>query len=700
MDTGLIYKPLSEELLDCPKLTTPDHASLLIDLIISRESSWLHGTILLQNLLSCLQFENLVLHKLGYGVERLYLSELTNFFSDLGDGPGTPEAFEKVFEIYLVGVAKSTGLILAKSKSIVVSVEEEKADFEYGGNYLDTIETKDIIALLEVAMKWVRSQKKLKSSENDEAAASTFSGLLDRLEFRTELLYVYNEKKQPKKSHITRAVELVDKISGSLVTSIPESTFDPCFSNKIQSRVSNTNPLRSIEKHTIEKAYASHKSILTTVESYRDVHKVTKSIDLLSFFVSTASKTDVLTLARTFLQVITQVTDTHILGQKISNFALGDLKESTGPTIMHLLEKQFTEVDNTKFLGQLELAYDGLLKANMVNRSRQRQLLSHCIVVWDSLQIFAEEFEDQVNQYMIKNGKQPESFLVKGENGKSTSIPAFPISSWTMMRKVQIMIWVVLLGFELDIYKIWEYGYMYRYAAYLVMTQASHLQRTLNYLEQTALGIANNKIKVHVPKNKTGKATNQSAIKKTVLSELQQSIQYITTLATEADAVHYLCNANKHLSEAAVLAGYTSRPETMTAHTSPELLYGLRMKPFSSVGVPEQPGFERMVRTTPPATPEETLALIKEKLAKAKRSSDWCKNLLDRFGPAVIEANTELKHIRRSAIGISVSSSMLEKFANNKFTGKETTPPTVSIERKSYHWFFPVLTFRAAPAKK
>ena len=140
-------------------------------------------------------------------------------------------------------------------------------------------------------------------------------------------------------------------------------------------------------------------------------------------------------------------------------------------------------------------------------------------------------------------------------------------------------------------------------------------------------------------KNKTGKATNQSAIKKTVLSELQQSIQYIATLATEADAVHYLCNANKHLSEAAVLAGYTSRPETMTAHTSPELLYGLRMKPFSSVGVPEQPGFERMVRTTPPATPEETLALIKEKLAKAKRSSDWCKNLLDRFGPAVIEAN-------------------------------------------------------------
>ena len=92
---------------------------------------------------------------------------------------------------------------------------------------------------------------------------------------------------------------------------------------------------------------------------------------------------------------------------------------------MHLLEKQFTEVDNTKFWVKLELAYDGLLKANMVNRSRQRQLLSHCIVVLDSLQIFAEEFEDQVNQYMIKNGKQPESFLVKGENGKSTLFPPF-----------------------------------------------------------------------------------------------------------------------------------------------------------------------------------------------------------------------------------------------------------------------------------
>lgn len=700
MDTGLIYKPLGEELFHCPKLITPNHVSLLIDLIVARESSWLHGTILLQNLLSCLQFEDLVLHKLGYGSERVYISELTDFFNEIDNDSEVLEAFEKVFEIYLVGIAKSTGLILAKSKSTVVSVEEEKADFEYGGNYLDHVETKDIIALLEVAMKWVRIQKKLNSAANDEAAALAFGGLLDRLEFRTELLYVYNEKKQPKKSHITRAVELVDKILEALVTSIPESTFDLCFSNKIQSRVSNTNPLRSIEKHAIDKSYESHKSILTTVESYREVHNITKSTDLLSFFVSTASKTEVLTLARTFLQVITQVTDTHILGQKVLNFALGDLKESTGPTIMHLLEKQFTEVDNTKFLGQLELAYDSLLKANMVNRSRQRQLLSHCIVIWDSLQIFAEEFEDQVNQLMIKKGEKPESFLVQGENGKSTSIPAFPISSWTMMRKVQIMIWVVLLGFELDIYKMWEYGYMYRYAAYLVMTQASHLQRILNYLEQTALGIANNKIKINVFKNKTGKAFNQSAAKKTVLAELQQCIQYVSTLATEADAVHYLCTANKYLSEAAILAGYASQPKTMTAHTSPELLYGLRMKPFSSVGVPEQPGFERMVRTMSLSTPEETLALIKEKLSKAKRSSEWCKNLLDRFGPSVIDANVELKHIRRSAIGISVSSSMLEKYATSRLTGKETAAPSVSIERKNYHWYFPVLTFKPATIKK
>lgn len=692
MDTGLHYKTLDEELSKCPVVSTPEQTIQLIDLIVCRESSWQCGTMLIQNILSCLQFEDLVIRKLAFACERAYFADLQEVF----DNPNATatEVWPKVLDAYMVGLAKSTGLAMTKFRAGIICPEEDVGISDFGANFMDHIDTKEIIAVLEGASKWVRTQKKFHLAEDNESLAASLGAVLDRLEFRTEVLYIVNEKKQPKKSHINLALDLIDKILATQVTDVDEKDYDCCFSCGIQSRVSNNNPLRSAQKLTISEAYDTYKKIFTTIEGYRVIQGIKSATDMLSFFVSSATNKDTLPLSRVFLQVIAQVSPSFLMGQKIVTWAIADMKDVTCPRVVHLLQgpKSSLSVDNSEVLSQLAACYEDLLKANMVNRARQRQNLAHCIVAWDTLQVTTEAFEDSVAEQAVKNGEHAETIILDDRHGKKATVPALPISSWVYLRKVQMMIWVVLLGFELDIYKIWEYGYMYRYVEYLVMTQESHLQRTLNYLEQTALELANKKSSKS--KGKGGKSIAAS------IDELQVCLNYLTGLSIEAQALHSLCTANMFLAEAAVLAGYAARPTEITSHTSPELLYGLRMKPFSSVGTPELPPYQRMV-TTDLEEGADVFKEIMDRLAQAKRASLQCREVIDHLGPAAAESNAELRCIKRSAVGVAVSCSMMESSVTKKFNTPDQAPEQqkMVVVRQNYHWYFPVLSFEPATKK-
>lgn len=697
MDTGLHYKTLDEELKNCPAFTSSKLVTLMIDLLVSREASWQKGTMLIQNILSCLQFELLVMSKIRIGMERSYFEELKRVFADVNSKES--DIWSKVLDAYMIGLAKTTDLALSKFRNGIICPEEDVGMYEFGANFLEYIESKEVIAVLELATKWVRAQKKLKIFEKDEAAAASLGAVLDRLEFRIELIYIVNEKKQPKKSHITLALDLIEKILKSQVLDVDEKLFDCCFTSGIQSRVSNNNPLRSPQKVTIVEAYEIFKTIITTIEGYRPVQSIASATEMLSFFVSSATNQQTLPLARVFLQVITQVSNSTLLGQQILSWALEDMRETTGPNMMKFLSAPngSYQVDNTVVLTQLAACYEDLLKANMVNRARQRQHLAHCIVSWDTLQVATEEFEDSLIDRAEQRGEPMESVVVDDGKGGKATIPALPISSWVYLRKIQIMIWVVLLGFELDIYKIWEYGYMYRYVEYLVRIQSGHLQRTLNYVEQALVNLATRR----TPRE-SGKGNSRSTIDFNAanIKLFEASLDYLTGLAIEAEALHSLCSANMNLAEAAVLAGYAARPAETTSHTSPELLYGLRMKPFSSVGTPELPPYKDMVTTDLEET-DDILSRIKGCLAEAKRASLTCRATIDQLGPAVAEANPELRKIKRSAVGIAVSCSQMESHAAKKFESHSpvTEQPRLIVERNQYHWYFPVLTF-APGAKK
>lgn len=686
MDTGMSYKPLSEELDNCPDITVPDQLSKFIDLVVSREASWLHGSILVQNLLSCVYIEDFVTHKLEYGREIAFIDAIKNYIEQTPLEKDDEKIWEKIMFAYLIGVVKTIGIILNKSKVQVVFADEDRADLDAQGNYLEHLDTKLVISFIETATKYVRNLKKAKLAGKEESAVKSLASLLDRLELRIEILYIYSERKQPKKSHVSRALELIKKIGEDPVESVQENMFDNCFTSGAQSRLLNFNPLKPMVKTSVIEGYETHENIITSIESYRAVTDLTNATEILSFFVSTCSSSKILAFSRTFLQVITRVTDTQILDKKFINWAKADISESVSPLLSKYFENGF-KPENKILIDHLGVSYGCLLQATMVNRSRQRQLLAHCIIAWDTLQVFAEEFEDKVFQTQIAKEQQTET--VTWDNGNT--VPAFPISSWVMMRKVQIMMWVVFMGFELEIYKPWEFGYMYKYAATLANFQKSTLSAINRYTDQLSLVIARDRMKLNVPQGFKG--TKQD-YKKAILSDLQRCIRYTSGLTLESEVVEHICLANSDLVMAFILSGLITRPSAITAHTSPELLYGLRMKPFGSVGRPELPQYSALVEIDNKF--DDVEAEIQKRLASVKTHSNITRAMIDRFGPSIVEANPEMKALKRSAVGINVSGGILSSFIKKGNTNEGKKTHSVNIESKEYHWFFPVPMLKAS----
>jgi hypothetical protein len=307
--------------------------------------------------------------------------------------------------------------------------------------------------------------------------------------------------------------------------------------------------------------------------------------------------------------------------------APGTILETTNPQIKQALNM---------FLEQAALCYTDLITVMCQNRSRQRQNLSHCILSFDSLQVNAEQLETEVGSIAKQDTVQV--------NG--TTIPGLPISCWVYLRKLQIMIWVVFLGFELDIYKLWEYSRMYYYGNVLLNYLDDHLTRIQVYLEQ-----------------KLQKSPRSPG--------LRNSQTYIQALQVESNALNQLCQAGMYLAIAFERADLIKLPP-QTQATTPELLYGLRMKPFSSVGVPEKPSYEEFT---------ETASAVKDPIANAKKYANSCRMFIDNLSK-MSQTNTELGLLKRSSVGIAISCSMLEKGSIS----------SIELTRENYHWFFPVIS--------
>lgn len=109
-------------------------------------------------------------------------------------------------------------------------------------------------------------------------------------------------------------------------------------------------------------------------------------------------------------------------------------------------------------------------------------------------------------------------------NGPSYS---FPLSSWVYLYKLRQMEWIILLGFELEVYQPHEFAGMYWYLQHYVRTKIGHIERIRGF------AALNPKLSSKQKKKKVIPAVEQQ----------QKALSLLTFYLLEASAIQELSGA-------------------------------------------------------------------------------------------------------------------------------------------------------------
>lgn len=629
MDTGLIYQSLEEQLATAPKIESSGDAGELIDELFAREMSWHTGPMLVQNVFSCWYVEEiletiLVKHKEGT-LEQWVSSMEVSRWKDL-------------IVVYILGLAKTIDecLMTLMAENYAIYPEEDIVMELSGYDLLHNIDIEVVESLLKKAEAFAQSQ-------GSEVVA-------DKVRFRIMWLKLARQRL----ADVSELQTLSDKLSK--LPEVTDGKFKGVFTETIQSRIDYPCPLRSVLTISREDAWKNFKSILEhNREFYTVLIHTHRATDRMSFVVSFAAK-------RPRPLAWTRAVLASVLQEKLppgeATWAIRDISEVMGPeaAVLPKLNKK-AKTANPKLaenfmslIDMINLHYSEMILIFCQNRSRQRQNLSHAIVNWDSLQVTAEHIEQQLSEAKLMDN-------IKLSNGSVT--PALPLSSWIYMRKLQMMIWTVLLGFELEVYQIWEYPVMYGYAHHVIELSKNHLGRIRLYLQ--------------------GKLQENKTRHQRLLS-FDVAHRYVSALELESMALSQLSEANQYLALALEKKKLYSYPSGRDLYTTAKLLYGLRMKPFSNIN-PEVPRYEETALGMERLTPEFCIAFAKNIVSSTKV-------LLEQLS-SLSRDNPELNLLKRSCAGMGISAALVEKIPQALLESKKA-----EIQYEGYHWFFPVLSLK------
>lgn len=255
------------------------------------------------------------------------------------------------------------------------------------------------------------------------------------------------------------------------------------------------------------------------------------------------------------------------------------------------------------------------------NTSRYRQGYNRQLLLWDALHVQMENAE-----FEVLGGT--DDFM--------------PYSSWAYFMKITAMIEYVLKGFDLDVYKPFETFAMFWYSYYLSYQQESCLDRIHQFIDSRISSIHSLSKKIKKQKNPEKKNELKSHYRHLMDNEMEQ-------LRTNKRLMNYLfmhSSIIKSLSLAQVLqfailksfGVIDNKSPASNIFTSDQMLLDLRLKSFSSIGVPEVLTYEVLQSTLDnfliqepmiSTKLEKTLECIRQEVSKALTAIDTIKKCIN-----------------------------------------------------------------------
>ena len=305
------------------------------------------------------------------------------------------------------------------------------------------------------------------------------------------------------------------------------------------------------------------------------------------------------------------------------------------------------------FVERAGKAYINLYRDFCQNRSRLRRILCKSVLDWDSLQVEAEEIDNEIRTFTQEAPLQT-------HDGPQYS---FSLSSWVYHYKLHLMETIVLLGFELDIFPLHEFAGMYWYLQYYLRTRAAHIER----------------IRTFVTKTPSPSSDQEEAYKKTH-SLLNYHLLAITSMQDLSSGLIYLyCVLARHS-----LLG-------PTPPTDP-LRYEGRLKPFLTIGCPEVVPHEtfRAVVDNGDVTDADLLSYAAEHIQEAKKGYLHLTKLDKETARAQLcesDWRGNVQRLLRSCFGVGVAVGVL---ARELEAGRMEGVKVVLDRGVGYHAAFPV----------
>lgn len=628
LDTGLIPLTADEINFDTEKPQSIENVIGILNNLLILYMSWLNNSSLPVTVLSCRYVQTFMENYMKNGgnlklttfkIERLE-SEINR--DDKSNDEFNDKLINLVLRSFILGLCKFIGFTIITGQSVLYE-EEDLTTRSMDFDFLSMVSLDEILIEIDYSINWILKQKEQKE-------LSIIIDYLQFIKFLTQLqtfvlipINIFNETNPILLKNYTDLIDEATIITSRIYKQVKDTEYltpSGSFSKFIQVDSSNRSIPSELYSIGRDATYKNYENFFQDVKFFiiklSKIKNLNQFENFLIFDISHKISENQNVLTRGLFQLFLIRDDKSIvgstLGETITSLTLRFLNNSTCLNSNILQQnswndiqgnqEQITEIQENvmsqlnQLLVDLETATYHNITTLANNRCRQRQLMTRSILIWDTLQVNLESVELNLwKNYKIGDRLyNPDAEVINGDEDDNI---ALPITSYVFYVKLLLMIEVSLSGFELDLYKPFEVGQMYWYISYLSQLTIEHITTRINKINESKIHNITNVIPKKLKKLKAGN-------KKQILKQQQQHnlINVIPSLEKSGKYNNdYLVPSYKALNllsdgirmKFIVLEGLRLIRTNNKQLTSDESLYYLRMKPWSSVGVPTLPTYEQ-----------------------------------------------------------------------------------------------------------
>ncbi|OLL24006.1 Long chain acyl-CoA synthetase 6, peroxisomal [Neolecta irregularis DAH-3] len=465
MDSGMIDGNTTT--IDTSIGRLPEEVIGIMDQILAAEMSWHYGRSLQQTLFAIPYIVEPLLSYEGNLEEAVFPQNLNAYQSSVQSG-----LVHVVLRAYALATVKCCHHVLEEITQgplyqvIIIS------------DYLllnEKTENSEILHLLSDAGLWIseNSSEILSKSSQDMIMALT-----SRLKLRTAFIstLIYSNLDTCRK-YVNVCLELLASVKSTICLGIcPEGVMSMIF----QRNLDTTVPPRQIVISTPQEGLERLEKLLRQQKAVFKMEEYTSSTNLLNrLHVFATQKPSVQPYVRAFLQTLLNYQN-MIFGryyhQDVARESILELcaprSELFDPSNLVAEAPTSKEFKIARIMqGFLErtspIIYD-YMRVLCYNRPRQRRNLGKILGDWEILHAEASARDEELRRYLTDEPSVD-------DEGKDNFVG--PLSFWVYFHKLEILNLIIMLGWELDIYLLYEWSAAYHYLLHIVSVQLEHVQQ-------------------------------------------------------------------------------------------------------------------------------------------------------------------------------------------------------------------------------